>query len=154
MQSILGKTGNSEDLQVFETASGDWIDDSGEAIPVAENIIALVIWPREDGDPPVRVLDGYAYDSRDDTRAVAINQLPPVIEIAVVSVDERSAERAGAALQSIVQDASSGLFQSTPSGRFADDLTEFESRLTASGLEVRSAVSAVPVREARWSPDI
>lgn len=142
----------TEALKVYEAAGRAWIpaDAVSRATPVAENVIALAIWPREEGAPSL--LDAWSYDSRNDSRAVAINQLPPVLQVAMVAMDETTAARLGGGLESIVSGCLAGLFGSAPSTGFAADIGTLEERLTAKGIPYRVFSSAIPMREAKWSP--
>lgn len=154
---------DTEELKVYgydkgggkQTVDSDaWIPStvSADAIPIADNVIALVIWPREEGNSHA-ILNAYTYDSREDSRPEAINQLPPVLQIALVAMDEASAERLGTGLQGAVEDCLKDLFISNPDETFADNLKTLEGRLADKGITFRAFTSAVPMREAKWSPD-
>jgi len=149
---------NTESLTVYGKAGNAWIaSDAADVFPVADNVIALIIWPKEEGDPTTPVLNSYSYDSRSDARSSAINQLPPVLKIALVAIDETSAVRLGSALQTTVTTCMAGLFESPPIGsnprdQFSEDIKTLGDRLTNKSINYRSFVTAVPMREAKWSP--
>ena len=132
----------------------DWIaPQSSDTHPLADNIIALVVWPRD--TTKSAALNSYSYDSRLGLGAhpqpVTVNQLPPILEMAMVAIDEPSAVRLGAQLKGTIDACLNGLFAGTPSAQFADDLKELERRLSANGITYRVFSSAVPLREAKWS---
>jgi len=146
--------GDSEALKVYAAAGAGWIPPSveGEAVPIADNIITLVIWPKEEGEPAAPLLDDYRYDSRNDTRAVAINQLAPMMQVAMVAIDEATAGRLGTGLKAAVEADLEGLFIDKPASRFAADLKTLEDRLNARAIPFRTFTSTILLREARWSP--
>ncbi len=95
----------AEDLTVYGQSSGtDWFTNGlSSATPsahaIATNVVALILTPKvppPGGGEPVAVADG-RYDSRDQAGAtpqpVNANQLPPVIGITLVAIDEESAQR-------------------------------------------------------------
>lgn len=130
----------------------NWIaPGDSDTYPLADNIIALVIWPRDEGG----VLNSYTYNSRTGLAAtpqpVTANQLPPILEVAMVAIDEPSAVRLGDQLEGTIATCLSGLFTANPAGNFANDLTELETRLAANGITHRVFSSAIPLREAKWS---
>lgn len=154
---------NTESLKVYEQTDGSWIPAAAvaaaEAVPVADNVVALVIWPREEGAPASPILNAYSYDSRWksysapwESRDSASNQLPPILQVALVAIDESSARRLGDALKSTMDGCLSGLFVDPPSQKFTQDLKTLEARLAAQAITYRSFMSAIPMREAKWSP--
>jgi uncharacterized protein (TIGR02599 family) len=135
--------------------STDWIKPSvSDTYPLADNIIALLIWPRD--ETASAALDSYSYDSRSGLGSVpqslAANQLPPILELAMVAIDEPSAVRLGGQLRDTIESCMNGLFTQNPVANFTRDLSELEARLTANRINYRVFTSAVPLREAKWSP--
>jgi uncharacterized protein (TIGR02599 family) len=156
---------DTEQLEVYEKAGSAWIpsptktEELPGAVPVADNVVALVIWPKEEGAPANPILNSYSYDSRWksynapwESRESASHQLPPILQVALVAIDEASALRLGSSLKSTVDGCLAGLFEKPPKDNFSDDIKTLEGRLTAKAITVRSFVSAVPMREAKWSP--
>lgn len=130
-----------------------------DTIPLADNIILLAIWPHEQPDlnnPDRFQLDAYEYNSRsrmmDNPQPLNANQLPPVVEVAMVAIDETSAIRLGNNLQSDIQACLSGLFQDRPSQNFSRDLETLEERLASKNINHRIFKSTVPIQSAQWSP--
>ena len=89
----------SESLQVFNsTASAPWISQmaGSTATPaiLAENVIALVVLPeRAPTDTGAPIAPAYAYDSRDTGNTLTQAQLPPRLRVALVAIDEASAQK-------------------------------------------------------------
>lgn len=158
----------TESLSVYDydgtiQTSRDWIvaeDVLGQAVPAAENVILLLIWPREpEGQAQTFLDDSYTYDSRLDAipaanqqdQPITANQLPPLLQVAMVAIDESSAVRLGDRLQSAIEESLEGRFQSRPGENFAEDLAALEEDLTDLGVDYRVFVSAIPMHEAKWS---
>lgn len=154
---------NTENLAIYNPAASSdaWFQNADqEAVPLADNIIALIIWPRlPEGEPaPEDWVDSYEYDSREEAsgrQPVKQHQLPPIVQIAMVAIDNRSADRLGDNLKSKIDAALSGLFKNldsnNPGKSMQDDLEELEKRLKKENIEYRIFESAVPLREAKWS---
>lgn len=152
----------SEDLQTYENTN-NWINSStiagmGDGTHViADNILAVLIWPRENGQTtgvaPVHMEDRYTYDSywSGGAQTIESNQLPPVLEVAMVAIDETSAQRLGGELQSSVNGCFEGLFAGTPSSNFAEDLKQLEQNLIGIGVNFRVFSTAIPMKESKWS---
>jgi len=152
----------SGDLSVYQTVAGstgrDWTALSAQAIPAADNVIALVIAPKEPEHQSVKALpDQYNYDSRENTgsnpQPANANQLPPILQVAMVAIDEASANRLGDAMQSTIESCLSGLFKETPGASFESDMKTLEEALTAQRINYRVFVSAIPMHEAKWAPE-
>lgn len=160
-------TQDTTELSVYETPGGrSWIDPAeSEALPIADNIIALIIWPKKPDQDAAAGAPSYAYDSRLNGTASpqpdTANQLPPVVQVTMVGIDEKSAARLETAGQmpAFVNAALAGLFEDP--AKNAEDLAALEQRLqnpaglgfgdTGAGLEYRIFTSAVPMRESKWS---
>ncbi len=145
---------------------------------VAENVIAFVVTPRlaktEEPDvvkalfPAVKdnpnfspLAPTYSYDSTNtsvmysgvtitDPRINPKNQLPPVVQLTMVAVDEKSAARLGL---SSTGDADvfglSTLFSDTT--EFASDLATLEKTLATKRMSYRVFTTTVQIRAAKWS---
>jgi uncharacterized protein (TIGR02599 family) len=153
----------TEDLKIFTSDHGsDWILLQDESFPLADNIVAFIIWPRESLQyAGLGIPDRYSYDSRHGAKNVpqpaTANQLPPILQVAMVAIDETSAERLGDRLKPIIEDCLSGLFTSDsnrpPSEYYSSDLETLELRLTEEGINHRTFNTAIPLRESKWSVD-
>lgn len=156
------------------------------AHPIAENIISLVFLPRLSANeeaarkanqrvgPQYRLLSpNFTYDSKKfnnygnstvplsslPNQINPYNQLPPVVQVAMVALDDASANKLAAQatdrrkldLDQILQ----GLFQQASEFENHDgdegDLTRLEKRLLDRKLGYRMFTSLVSIRGARWS---
>lgn len=156
---------NTEDLSVYDSAAGKeaWFQNARqEALPIADNVIALILWPRlsdKDLNTPGWA-DSYEYDSRAGqlvSQPAKMNQLPPIIDAVMVAIDSASVNRLGGRLKTAVDSCLDGLFQNLnaadPRNSIRDDLNELESRLKAQAIDYRVFESSIPLREARWSKE-
>jgi len=132
---------------------------TGNAHPVAENVIALILRPMKyDAEGDLQLLgspdDPAVYDSTahgdDHPQARMAHQLPPVVEVTLIAVGETSYARAfggGAAVPPEIVPPT--LFQD-PANHEAD-LAEMEKILRELKLEYRIFSTRVGLRGARWS---
>jgi len=171
-------------LRVFSKTSGDpgydekdWFTESltdPEEGPVytrvlAENVIAMVLLPKLSSREAITELDPwglapeYLYDSAtrgQDTLATvpllnSKHQLPPIVEVVMVALDEESARRLNEisnndpirflGLDNLFQDASK-LYDGDPS-----DLAQLEAQLNTHGLTYRVFSTEVLIKAAKWS---
>jgi uncharacterized protein (TIGR02599 family) len=155
----------------FDTSAlGEWYktDVNNAAVlkrVVAENVIAFVVTPRlaktEEAAFPLAASNpdfsplakDYRYDSTstdNDPRINPKNQLPPVVQLTMVAVDEKSAARLGL---SSTGDADvfglSTLFSDTT--EFASDLATLEKTLATKRMSYRVFTTNVQIRAAKWS---
>lgn len=147
---------NTESLGVYATSNGDWIQPAvgTNAFPVADNVIALVLWPKEEGDTS-SLLDRYTYNSRTNANAdpqpVQAHQLPPVVQVAMVAIDEGSATRLAGQLKGTIDECLDGLFVEKPSEKLKADLSILETRLSARKVRYQVFFSSIPLHESKWS---
>jgi uncharacterized protein (TIGR02599 family) len=157
-----------EDLQVFGSTSGiAWFQDpisNGRIRPVAENVIALIIWPRlspQEDPAGDRLSKNFTYDSRTPEpwtgsparQPVQSHQMPPNLQVTLVAIDEASAKRMedGASPPAAITAALSGLFDGLVS-EYGADLNTLESRLTSANLRYRVFSTTIALRESKWTP--
>jgi uncharacterized protein (TIGR02599 family) len=158
----------AEKLSVFTTSSGDsWATtplSQGQVRAVAENVIALVVWPKlsaQDDPTGTQISSDYAYDSRTSgswsgtppRQPAQAHQLPPNLQLTLVVIDEISARRIekGSAPPTEITTALSGLFTNNVT-QYADDLKKLQDRLAASNIGYRVFSTTVSLRESKWSP--
>jgi len=138
---------------------------------LAENVIALVIIPKlslkEDPTGAALVQTDYNYDSRSakafsatpasgpGISGTTLHQLPPLVEVIMVVIDESSAQKLAAANGSNPPDfGQGGLFQNLSSSSDVDaDLTTLEKNLTDQSVNYRIYRTVVGIRGAKWSND-
>lgn len=150
---------------------------------LAENVIALILLPhRSPNDPvpagaPPQLAPNYFYDSRayvtkpnDALALLSRNQLPPMVQVTMVVIDERSAQRlqellggtpgnmqTATNLLGLTTGATSGLFQKPASGAGEDknqylaDLQTLTAKLTDLRLTYRVFSTDVSILQAKWS---
>lgn len=139
------------------TALGDqWFADHlNQAASVADNIVALIILPQDPGSIPADLPGGYSYDSSldwdADPQPVAANQLPPVLQITLIAIDETSAAR--------ICDKNSPpqAIEAILEGRFTDpekyqaDLKDVTEELSEVNIGYQVFSTSIPLRESKWT---
>jgi uncharacterized protein (TIGR02599 family) len=146
----------AESLQVYSTGtSAAWVQQlvpAGKPVPMlAENVIELIVLPeRNANDSGAPLSPAFAYDSRDATNPVTLHQLPPRVRIALVAIDEVSAERLAA------QNGSSapllvpaGLFQQA--AQLDGDLSSLDAALTIQKIGHRIFQREIQLPSSAWS---
>jgi uncharacterized protein (TIGR02599 family) len=168
----------TESLTVYNTTAGSqsasdtWFTTdlgnpaSTDVHPIASNIIALVIEPRNSSADSVSasstapiVGTGYAYDTRNGTVPAQINQLPPVVQIVMVAMDEASALKLGdTVMKNDVQTALSqprqlfttvGSTQALTDQALQADLQSLETNLTGDKINYAVFQTQVALRSAK-----
>ncbi len=157
----------SEKLAVFELTSGnpenpshDWfkipLQEPGYQRIVAENVIALIILPKlsERDDPGGFALpgDAFVYDSAQQGQGSGLfsskNQLPPLVQVTLVAIDEASALRLESGSADLDLD---GLFLRAHPLDFKRDLEALEDQLNAQRLTYRVFSTEVQILASKWS---
>lgn len=141
---------------------------------LAENVVALLFVPKlAKKEQEARSLAGksvlcqnYLYDSyynpskpEGDPEINSANQLPPIVEVTMVAIDEASAQKLadknGAALPvfgaSLFRDTTKLHDDPGTTAPTDGDLAKFGKELTASGLNYRVFSANISIRAARWS---
>jgi len=147
-----------EKNEIFTTSTAtdfSWFNDfTSSAQPVADNIIALIVQPQDPGDDSL-FTTSYDYNSRanatTDPQPITAHQLPPVMRVTLVAIDEASANRlaSGSSEPTAIAGALAGKF--TNPATFPNDLKDLEEKLVAAKINYRIFSSAVPIRESKWS---
>ncbi len=128
---------------------------------LGENIICLVLLPklpRSDDETGTRLAPSYEYDSTvtlSDPEINPKNQLPPLVQVTLVALDEPSAARIeqGQVMPELGLDT---LFKTNDPGsatRFEQDLTMLKETLSEKRLSFRVFTTNVSIRGAKWSRD-
>lgn len=153
---------NTENLAIYASTSGsnDWYQNArSEAIPIADDIIALVLWPKlPTGEvPPAEWTESYEFDSRAgpmQPQPIKQHQLPPLVQVTMVAIDRAASERYKETLEAKITTAMDGLFtrEKDPATTMQADLRILEQRLIEAGIQYRTFSSAVSLREAKWNP--
>ncbi|MEE2968314.1 MAG: Verru_Chthon cassette protein C [Verrucomicrobiota bacterium] len=120
-----------------EDIIGDTLTEGGRpfSMPIAENIIALIIEPKNSSaiEAPNTLAPEYEYNSRRyqvkrNAKDPTKHQLPPLVEVTMVAMDERSALRLEQTMGSLPSDlVPPDLFQEVKD--YDDDLKELQEKL-------------------------
>lgn len=145
------------------------LEDTDSLSIVGENIIALVFLPKlsaadqaAGGYQDGALAPTYGYDSTGKNADPFLNpshQLPPVVQVTMVALDETSAMRLESDGQAALKTLLDGLFKqvgsTTDSSQpgFARDLETLESFLNERRLNYRIFTSNVSLKAAKWSRD-
>lgn len=123
--------------------------------PLADNIVALVILPRKSNrdDPGGTALcPDYSYDSRrpwtGPKQPEQMNQLPPLLQVVMVAIDEPSAQRV--CTGATAPDFGLGSLFKQASGLEAD-LSTLEASLSREKLTYKIFRADIGIRGAKWS---
>ncbi len=156
IQSIV----KTEDLRVYtdnSTSGSTWISGDNSAV-VAENIVYMAIWPRKaasEDSTGSALTTSFAYNSRlnssDNPQPDTANQLPPMVQVTMVAIDETSAVRfcTSSTAPTQISGAFSGLFSTSSVAQFDADLDTLTQKLTANGVNFRIFTTIVPMRESK-----
>lgn len=150
----------TENLAVYSSTTGNaWVSSANAlAVPVAENIVYMAAWPRKspaDDAEGSALTSNFSYDSRLNAtispQPETANQMPPVIQVTIVAIDETSAARicTDPSVPAKISSAVSGLFLASSKTQFDADLVLLENRLGGSGINYRVFTAMVPIRESK-----
>lgn len=164
----------SEDLSVYQYTSGNasaadrvgraWFAEplAAPSPPVqiiAENIIALILLPQlpttdrqAGGYTESSLAPEYLYDSTSRASDASLNprnQLPPMIQVTMIAIDEQSAARLDEAQYTTLRTAVSSRFRTASD--YAGDLSDLEGDLRTLGVNYRIFTSNVILKNAKWS---
>jgi len=165
----------TESLSVYKYTTNrnyvgvDWVlksllqsDSSRPVHALAENVIALILLPKlAPGDMVGGYNDSslapkYIYSSADTSQSNSYinphNQLPPVIQVTLIAVDETSFVRYPNYMEKFDQKISDGgLFED--SSKLTNDLRTIQADLSANKINYRVFTADVMLKEAIWSKD-
>ena len=160
-------TDPSDQLQIFTYTSGsatytgkEWysapLASGSNRRVLAENIAALVVLPRLSAveDPSgVALAPGYLYDSTTTNTVAKLNprhQLPPIVDLAVVAIDDQSARRINWGSTPPDFHAST-LFQNP--ANMDEDLETLRKNIESQHISARVFRTSVPISAAKWSTE-
>jgi uncharacterized protein (TIGR02599 family) len=125
---------------------------------IADNIVALILSPQlapENGVIPgslTAIAPNYSYDSMNSTNAVTFNQMPPLVKVTMVAIDEPSAKRltnfSDADMPDLMSLSGSTFNTAT---EYENDLAGLEDYLNAQRIQYRVFTTTVAIRTAKWS---
>ena len=137
---------------------------------VAENVIALILLPKRspnDKPPdnaPATLSPNYNYDSRlyetqlsDPYAKISRNQLPPMVLVTMVVVDEKGVQRlaakSGASSTTPPAELKVPVSSFTTESAYESDLAALEKQLTDNHIDYRVFSTNVSILQAKWSED-
>jgi len=132
--------------------------------PLAENIIALVISPRDtvanagqnQVDTYSEIAKDYLFDSNEHTNPVYLQQVPPLVRVTMVAIDETSAVRLEAENGNSMPDlVPASLFRNT--SNFDADILALKDLLNQNSVNHKVFSTMVAIRSSKWStlvPDL
>jgi uncharacterized protein (TIGR02599 family) len=163
----------AESLQVYMTTAGatesTWFTNSitgtyttSANYVLAENVVALVVWPKPGAGDLATGTTGtlttnYSYDSRSSTGTLTYNQLPPIVQVTMVVIDETSAIHLG---NSAAPPALTAGAPFTDVTKYTTDMGTLEANLMATAgnsagnhipLNYRVYQTEVAISGAKWS---
>lgn len=142
----------------IDTVESNGGSSSGWARMVAENIVYMAISPKlpisdTPGDPR-SIAPDYSYDTSENgvilPQAQTDFQLPPLIEVALVALDETSAQRFVEETEGGSPVWPNGLFNSASDETFRNDLLRIEELLNTRKLNYRIFTTTIPLRNSKW----
>jgi uncharacterized protein (TIGR02599 family) len=129
--------------------------------PLAENILTIVVSPRDSlkagvpnrNDTYSRIAPNYRYDSNDTSDGMVsfAQQVPPLLRVTMVAIDETAAVRydKGSSQPAELANALNGLFTNTNS--YAEDVQKASEALNQLGVSHKIFSSLVMLRSSKWS---
>jgi uncharacterized protein (TIGR02599 family) len=163
MQEALLRKSDSE-------GSGDPTYHFKYARVLAENIVALIIVPklaqkdrevhgRMDDLAPFFMYDSWrilAKDPKFEMRAARYNQLPPIVQVTMIAIDEPSAQRLADRYKEELPDWAEGLFDRVGTEQeMRDEITALEKKIASDPTKpaYRTFSTDVVIRGSKWSRD-
>ena len=142
-----------------------WFQSLGaSAVPIAENVVALIVWPQSPAiTTPSVISPDYQYSSRQGfplstsataTQIAQSEQLPQVLQITLVAIDAASATRLDNGTGTpplVIENAIKNKFTTATAAQYTADLGAMESALTAANIHYEVLTTSVTLRESKWS---
>jgi uncharacterized protein (TIGR02599 family) len=150
---------STENLQTYQKVNSGWVSGiNASAAPIAENIIFMAVWPRlsPNTDPEGDDLtQNFAYNSRGwsgpGSQPPSSNQLPPMLQLTIVAIDEKAAARlcTQSSPPGDLTGALNGLFTKSNAEDFQEDLANLQATLNEKRISHRVFTTLVPIRESK-----
>lgn len=148
-----------EKLRIYDPAShSDWFTNTitANSSCIAENVIGLVL--RVSYPSGANNITEYSYDSKDQSNAKTLNQLPPKVSVTMVVIDEESAKRLGNEYfdySKIGPVGTDGNDPFTIPDRYKEDIKAWEDRLSRHIPKINYQIfnADIAIRAAKWSTD-
>lgn len=143
-------------VKVFSNTGTNWISGvTAKELPIAANVIALIIWPRlsplED-TVGTNLSTNYQYDSLSGS-ALQLAQLPPVLQVTMVVIDEATANRliTGSTPPADIENALKKNNRFHDVTQYDTDLKGLQADLLKAGIKYELFTTTIPIRESKWS---
>ncbi len=139
----------------LDSSPGDGFPDYARVL--AENVVALVLLPKlpAEADPSgARLAPDYLYDStvtNSDPEVNSLHQLPPIVQVTLVAIDEKSAARMTEQQYTGLRAEVNGSFRNAAS--YSADLASLEDYLIGENLSYHVYQSDVNIPGAKWSSE-
>lgn len=164
--------GNTDQTKWLTNIQNPPILGSAYVSPLADNVIALVVWPRmsvNDDNTGFKLLPvnyAYTYDSQANvtpkapvvpgqaySQAITADQLPPDLQVTMVVLDESSAAQMAAANgnSAPLKIESALLNKFATADQYSNDLTDLATKLTALHVNFQFFSTTVSMRESKWT---
>ena len=159
------KEGASAEAPPWASNANPWIVPLNNlALPIADNVIALIILNPALDTAGNLVSPAYTYNSRQGiplplpapSPASGIylqsEQMPPVLQVSMVAIDETSALRldtGNGTAPNAIESALQGKF--TDAAKYSTDLSALEAALIANRIHYQILTTSVTLRESKWS---
>ncbi len=154
----------AENMKAYFTNTNPkaWFQDqlTSSSSVIADNVILLLCWPKvskQESATGDKLTTNYLYDSKTGAtqvpQPITANQQPPLVQIALVAIDEKVANRLAdsdtppSQITSVLQ----GLFTKSTEDDYKNDMAQLESRLQSAHIDYRVFSDVVPLRESKWS---
>lgn len=162
----------TEELQIYKAGATEkaWFSGAGSKSvthPLAENVIALIVLarrPSADGAAEAPLSPDYAYNSRTPwvggQQPVQSNQLPPLLRVVMVVIDEKSAQKfcKGSAAPDLGLAKAFGQSGSANPSTQQEQLeslqtmiSDLENELNRQGVRYQVFQSDIAIRGTKWS---
>lgn len=142
--------------QTTAGTQSDWYADyATSSRPLASNVLALFISPRRPTPASATkqemrdIAPAYLYNSS-DLSGKSPHELPPVIDVIMVVLDERSAQRLADTSESSAPVTIAGFTQAT-GDKLKEDLQALEKQLVTLKVNYRIFEASVPLRNSKWA---
>ena len=142
--------------QTTAGTQSDWFTDyATSSRPLASNVLALFFSPRRPTPPSATkqelrdIAPAYLYNSS-DVNGKSPHELPPVVDVIMVVLDERSAQRLADTSQSSPPITIAGFTQAT-GDKLREDLQALETQLISLKVNYRIFDASVPLRNSKWA---
>jgi uncharacterized protein (TIGR02599 family) len=155
----LGVTGNGTTSQLGSSDT-----------PLADNVIALIVWPRlnlVDDATGNKLTTNYTYDSQNPsgfpamtinattgTQYLTANQLPPTIQVTMIVISAASATRldnGSGTPPTVIESALSGKFTKSDTTDYAADIASVSTALSTANIAFQVLNTTITMKESKWS---